>query len=537
MNSPNKIWSSLWDNYKSIPAQQILNEPAGMTQRSEFVGLLLESFNLKGMTILEVGTGTGQYCIELALRGAHCTGIDIDPGSIKLANRLSKEYGIDNCVFENIDLFDLHDKQYDIVFSMGTLEHFQDKEIVRMLKKMNELGDYVITGVPFSGSSAYTMSKNLSQKMGTWEYGEEKDFETMTPLFQKARMNINRERVIGLCSEAYYLKRVNANLIPAQIATNLESKFKDKEKDIGSWLIDIGSQSKLIIVEPIQEGVSIIVPIYNGAKFIRRLVDNLYSKVNYPNFEIIFVNDCSTDNTKVLLEEIVDYGHILNLKKNVGEIGARLAGLEKAKYDYVYFIDVDDLVFPDNLKQLMRDLKSCPKGTYLPNSSAQMDNGSFSGDIWLHEFLPTPKDYIRSELANLCGKISLGNTIMKKEWILRAYDTYHEILKKVGKKRMNVAGDSILCNIMVFNGDITSIIPVYYTYRGYEHHLDSASQNIADRVSDISLMLAYCFTRMDEGTEMVKMISQKAMLIYGKKMGAEFMRNFYHYKEVLNAGE
>lgn len=529
-----KIWESLWDSYLKIPSVEILNEPAGMTQRSEFVGMLLEHFDLKGMHILEVGTGTGQYSIELSLRGAHCTGIDINSGSIKLAQRLADDYNMTNCSFKNVDLFDFKGTKFDIVFSMGTIEHFTDKQIVKMLKKMSEIGDYVIVGVPYSGSRPYMLSKERSQRNGTWEYGEEQDFETLKDLFRQADLTLLQEKTIGVYSEAYYLNRVYPVLISGQVTTNLRKTFEGEE--VGSWLVAIGSKHESLKLNIVKEGTSIIIPIYNGEKYIERLVLNL-DKVFYPNKEIIFVNDCSTDNTKIELEKYYknNGATILNLKKNVGEIEARLEGIKRAKYDYIYCLDADDLIFPGGIETMMRDLKSCPDNTYLSNSCALMKDGKFTGEIWFHEFLKNPQRYIVSELTDLCGKISLGNTIIKKNDLLHAYDTYHQILKKVNIERMEVAGDSLLLDIMVFNGYIEHIIPVYYTYRGYDHNIGTISQQADKRVKYIPLQMAYCFKQMDGNSHQKSGMADKAKEIYGEKLGKQFINNFNKYLEVLNA--
>ena len=159
-----KVWNSLWKNYQNIDSVSILNEPGGMLIRSELIGVLLKYFDLKNKNVLEVGTGTGQYCIELALRGAICTGIDKDPESIRLANRITNDYQVNNCVFKERDLYYFNESNFDIVISMGILEHFNDKEIVDMLKKMGKLGKYVVVGVPYSGSDIYKMSRLYSQK-------------------------------------------------------------------------------------------------------------------------------------------------------------------------------------------------------------------------------------------------------------------------------------------------------------------------------------------------------------------------------------
>ena len=233
-----KIWNSLWDNYKDIPSAQILGDPAGMTQRSEFVGMLLKHFDLKGKSILEVGTGTGQYSIELAKRGAICTGIDIEQGSIDLAQRIGNDCK-STARFSKMDLFKVSG-HYDIVFSMGTIEHFTDAEIIKMFKKMSEIADYVVVGVPYSESPAYMLSKQISMYQGTWEYGVENDFDTLDYLFEEADILSLEERTIGAVSEAMYLKRVNVELIPTQIAMNLDKMYKGE--DVGSWLIAIGSR-------------------------------------------------------------------------------------------------------------------------------------------------------------------------------------------------------------------------------------------------------------------------------------------------------
>ena len=528
-----KIWDSLWDSYQKIPSVQILNEPAGMTQRSEFVGMLLEHFDLRGKTILEVGTGTGQYCIELSLRGARCLGIDIDKGSIKLAKRLANDYNVD-CSFKNINLFDLKGQHFDIIFSMGTVEHFTDDEIVKMFMQMSKVGDYVIVGVPYSGSRPYMLSKEHSQRNGTWEYGEEQDFETLSPLFERAGISLLQEETIGACSEAYYLKRVNHSLIPTQIGRNLAKMLKGEQ--VGSWLVAIGS-TKYPNLGPnvVRDGISIIIPVYNGEKYIERLMDNLL-KIDYPNLslEVICINDCSTDNTKELLQAYTsDTIQLVNLRKNVGEIEARLEGIKRATTDHIYCLDADDMAFPKSITTMMRDLESCPSNTHLSNSCALMEEGKFTGSIWFHEFLKSPEKYIDSELANLCGKISLGNTIIKRKDLLSAYEVYHKLLKKAGKKRMEVAGDSLLLDIMVFNGYIEKIIPVYYAYRGYEHNTTTISQQIDKRVRDIPLQMAYCFKEMRGNSHRRDTMVDMATKVYGEKLGKVFINNFDKYRKVL----
>lgn len=544
-----EVWNSLWKNYQDIDSVTIMNEPGGMLLRSEFIGILLKYFDLRDKSILDVGTGTGQYCIELALRGAKCMGIDKDPESIKLANRIANDYQISNCVFREIDLFDFKkyepkDEHYDIVFSMGLLEHFDDSQIIKMLREMSKLGEYVIAGIPYSGSDIYKLSKSYSQKKGTWEYGFERDFLTLSNLFNDAGLTMLHEQVIGSGSEAYCLKRINPELIPLQLSQNLAKLFNG-DNNIGSWLIAIGSEMgkhdyhRLDERIP-EEGLSIIIPVYNGEKYIERSIENLW-KVDYPNLEIIYVNDCSTDSTKTLLQEKLrnfPNSQLINLKINSGEHKARYEGLKKANSEYIFFLDIDDLVFPGCIGKLMRDLKNCSENTYLSNSCALMRDGKFTGSIWYHQYLKSIYDHIISELLTLSGKISLCNIIIGKSNLLKAYDELDMLYKKMNVERMNVAPDTLLLDIMVFSGFIKHIIPVYYTYRGYEQSETSASQQIEDRIKDIPLQVAYCFVEINKlfkvnKKELENRIIYQAIKNYGINRGTLFIENFRKYKKLI----
>lgn len=539
-----EVWNSLWKNYQNIDSVTIMNEPGGMLLRSEFIGILLKYFDLRNKSILDVGTGTGQYCIELALRGAECMGIDKDPESIKLADRIANDYQISNCVFREINLFDFKkyepkDEHYDIVFSMGLLEHFDDSQIIRMLKEMSKLGEYVIAGIPYGGSDAYKLAKLYSQKKGTWEYGFERDFLTLSDLFKEAGLSMLHEQVIGLGSEAYYLRRINPELVPLQLSQNLTRSFNG-QNNVGSWLIAIGSARNKLEEKITEEGISIIIPVYNGEKYIERSIKNLW-ELNYTNLEIIYVNDYSTDGTKTLLQEKLRNfpdSRLINLEINLGEHKARYEGLKKANNEYIFFLDIDDLIFPGCIGKIIRDLKNCPENTHLSNSCALMKDGKFTGSIWYHQYLKSIYDYIISELLTLSGKISLSNTIIKKSNLLKAYDKLNMLYKKIVVKRMNVAPDTLLLDIMVFSGYIKNIIPIYYTYGGYEQGGTSASQQVEDRIKDIPLQIAYCFLEINklfkvDEKELENKIICQAIKIYGISQGTEFINNFRKYRKMI----
>ena len=98
---------------------------------------------------------------------------------------------------------------------------------------------------------------------------------------------------------------------------------------------------------------SIIVPLYNCEKYIAECINSII-KQEYKDFEIIVVNDGSTDNSRKIVEEYKDKRIRIVDKENGGLLHARLTGLQEAKNDYIVFIDADDRLRPNLLSDLQK---------------------------------------------------------------------------------------------------------------------------------------------------------------------------------------
>ncbi|MDD2495124.1 MAG: glycosyltransferase family 2 protein [Tissierellia bacterium] len=106
--------------------------------------------------------------------------------------------------------------------------------------------------------------------------------------------------------------------------------------------------------------VSIIVPVYNAERFINDTIKTVFNQT-YKNWELIFVNDCSTDNSHKIIEKYFNYNKnikILNTKINSGPAIARNLGIELAKGQYITFLDADDLWIKDKLKKQIEFMKN-----------------------------------------------------------------------------------------------------------------------------------------------------------------------------------
>lgn len=96
--------------------------------------------------------------------------------------------------------------------------------------------------------------------------------------------------------------------------------------------------------------VSIIIPIYNVAPYVEQCIRSVLAQT-YKKFEVIIVDDCGTDNSMEIVENVIADNNnpdisfrVLQHKKNRGLSAARNTGIRAAKGEYLYFLDSDDMI-------------------------------------------------------------------------------------------------------------------------------------------------------------------------------------------------
>ena len=105
-----------------------------------------------------------------------------------------------------------------------------------------------------------------------------------------------------------------------------------------------------------KELVSIITPVYNSEKYITETIESVLSQT-YNNWEMIIVDDCSTDNSQSVVKGYRKHDnriYIYELSENRGQAYARNYAIEKANGRYIAFLDSDDLWLPDKLEKQIR---------------------------------------------------------------------------------------------------------------------------------------------------------------------------------------
>ena len=118
--------------------------------------------------------------------------------------------------------------------------------------------------------------------------------------------------------------------------------------------------------------VSVIIPVYNGAKFIKNAIDSVIDQTNQ-NFEIIVIDDGSTDNTPNILK---GYGDKIryNTQENKGQAHAINQGLEMSEGEYIAYLDSDDMYYPEKLEEQLKYFYNHPDVSLVYSDRCHIDS-------------------------------------------------------------------------------------------------------------------------------------------------------------------
>lgn len=103
--------------------------------------------------------------------------------------------------------------------------------------------------------------------------------------------------------------------------------------------------------------ISVIVPAYNEEKRIKKCIDSILNQT-FKNFELIIVNDGSTDNTDLIVRQYLNTDKRIKYidSKNEGQGAARNKGILQAKSKYITFVDSDDTIENNMLELLYNEM-------------------------------------------------------------------------------------------------------------------------------------------------------------------------------------
>ena len=176
--------------------------------------------------------------------------------------------------------------------------------------------------------------------------------------------------------------------------------------------------------------VSVIVPIYNIEKLLKRCIDSIVNQT-YKNLEIILINDGSTDKSLDICKEYKkkDNRIVLIDQKNMGVAATRNKGLQSANGEFICFIDSDDYIDKTLVEEYVTNIKD---SDLLISDYFVVEDGKYKSNVFPLSTIINTKEGIRNVQASLlsnkikhqdtklysgCGFSFLWNKLLKNEII------------------------------------------------------------------------------------------------------------------------
>ena len=225
--------------------------------------------------------------------------------------------------------------------------------------------------------------------------------------------------------------------------------------------------------------VSVIIPAYNGSRYIQQAVESVLHQT-YGNWELIIVDDGSTDNTRQVLQQ---YGEKLQYiyQDNQGVAAARNRGIALSRGKWLVFLDQDDYILPDKLTLQVACFQTQPhlgivnSGWYFVNSEGQV-----IGEVKSWENIPqlTLADWV------VWKPVFLGAMMFEREWLAQVggFDT-----------RLQQTSDVDLVLRLAHNGCRAAW--VRQSTVCYRQHEGNVSRNVLEQARELELVLERFFAR------------------------------------------
>lgn len=158
--------------------------------------------------------------------------------------------------------------------------------------------------------------------------------------------------------------------------------------------------------------VSVIIPAYNGDRFIIQAVESVLNQT-YKNYEIIVIDDGSVDNIRQVLEAYLQKINYI-FQRNQGVASARNLGIQEAEGDYIAFLDQDDYFLPEKLAKQVAILENNPQiGMVHSGWERVNDSGEKIGEVKPWEKSPqlTLKEWVEKK------PILLSAMLFRRDWL------------------------------------------------------------------------------------------------------------------------
>ena len=228
--------------------------------------------------------------------------------------------------------------------------------------------------------------------------------------------------------------------------------------------------------------VSVVVPCYNHAKFIGTRINSILSQ-SYRNFEIIILDDCSTDDSREVIETFRNNPMVSNLVFNSKNSGSTFVqwnkGISMAKGELIWIAESDDSASTDFLEKCVSVFNGNPDLAVCYTQSLMIDNNdNVTGNLlwwtnerdekrWLNSFVNKGADEVRCFMAFQNTIMNASSALFRKQFYLECGGA---------PEYMKLCGDWVLWMKLSILGDVAYIAEPLNRYRFHNTTVRSSTE-------------------------------------------------------------
>lgn len=207
--------------------------------------------------------------------------------------------------------------------------------------------------------------------------------------------------------------------------------------------------------------LSIITPVYNVEKYLSHSIESILSQT-FSDFELILINDGSTDNSGELCEKFARSDSRIKVfhQKNQGQAVARNRALDIVKGEYIGFVDSDDYIHPQMYEILISNAKKC---------NAKISVGGYR-PVTDRTYMERISDSdVQPQIWNGCKFLThcLLDGVDKKQWILCDKVFQRSCFENIRMPEGRICEDNAIVYKMLYEADVVADCnaPLYYYYQ------------------------------------------------------------------------
>ena len=205
--------------------------------------------------------------------------------------------------------------------------------------------------------------------------------------------------------------------------------------------------------------ISIIVPVYNVEEYLDECINSLLNQ-KYDNYEIIIVDDGSTDNSGKICDEYKKKYDIIQVyhKKNSGLSDTRNYGIKKASGDYLMFVDSDDYIEKNILEKITKKIESSKCNILITRFIEKYDDNSIEiVDDGMPNKLSNKKEFLDWILNKSYSTWPAQKYIVSKDFIMQ-----NNLQFRSGFLHEDLEWTSFLC---IYGNNFSLFKPIWYYHR------------------------------------------------------------------------